>query len=66
MGLGMMRPGNMTGVLAVRIDRPGVKAGSVRFDVTNRSRAMPHEVLIVAVDDPWSAALRLLAGEGCG
>jgi len=38
--------------LAVRIDRPGVKAGSVRFDVTNRSRAMPHEVLIVAVDDP--------------
>ncbi len=49
---GMMGPTMMTGMMAVRIDHDTIKAGHVSFDVTNWSRAVPHELLIVAVDDP--------------
>jgi uncharacterized cupredoxin-like copper-binding protein len=53
MGYGMMSPGQgMMGMMAVRIDQPSVKAGPVRFDVTNWSRGMLHEMLVVAVDHP--------------
>ncbi len=38
--------------MAVRIDHDTVKAGQVRFDVTNWSRGMIHEMMIVAVDNP--------------
>ena len=51
-GPGMMGPGMMMGMMAVRINQPTVKAGAVRFDVTNWSRGMLHEMLVVAVDDP--------------
>ena len=62
-GYGMMRPGYgwgpgmmgqnmMMGMMAIRIDHDTAKAGSVKFDVTNWSRMMVHEMLIVAVDDP--------------
>ena len=62
-GYGMMRPGYgwgpgmmgqnmMMGMMAIRIDHDAVKAGAVKFDVTNWSRMMVHEMLIVAVDDP--------------
>ncbi len=47
-GPGMM---GMMG-MAVRIDHDTVKAGLVRFDVTNWSRGMIHEMMIVAVDNP--------------
>lgn len=46
-----MGPG-MMGMMAVRINQPSVKAGTVRFDVTNWSRGMLHEMLVVAVDNP--------------
>jgi hypothetical protein len=46
-----MGPG-MMGMMAVRINQPSVKAGAVRFDVTNWSRGMLHEMLVVAVDNP--------------
>jgi len=52
MGPGMMGPGMMMGMMAVRINQSGVKAGVVRFDVTNWSRGMLHEMLVVAVDNP--------------
>jgi uncharacterized cupredoxin-like copper-binding protein len=54
MGPGMMGPGMMMGMMAVRINQPqpSVKAGAVRFDVTNWSRGMLHEMLVVAVDNP--------------
>jgi uncharacterized cupredoxin-like copper-binding protein len=57
-GRGWSRPGMMLGggmiggMMAVRIDQPSVKAGTIRFDVVNWSRGMLHEILIVAVDDP--------------
>ena len=62
-GYGMMRPGYgwgpglaspnvMMGMMAIRIDHDTVKAGAVRFDVTNWSRIMVHEMVNVAVDDP--------------
>ena len=47
-----MGPGMMMGMMAVRINQPSVKAGAVRFDVTNWSRGMLHEMLVVAVDNP--------------
>lgn len=47
-----MGPGMMMGMMAIRINQPSIKAGAVRFDVTNWSRGMLHEVLIVAVDNP--------------
>jgi hypothetical protein len=51
-GPGLMGPGMMMGMMAVRITQPSVKAGAVRFDVTNWSRSMLHEMLVVAVDNP--------------
>ena len=52
-GQGWSRPGMMGGgMMAVRIDQPSVKAGTVHFDVVNWSRGMLHEMLVVAVDDP--------------
>ena len=53
---GMMGPGMMMGMMAVRITQPSVKAGPVRFDVTNWSRGMLHEMLVVAVDESAIAA----------
>jgi uncharacterized cupredoxin-like copper-binding protein len=51
-GEGMMGWGMMgRGMMAVRINQPSVKAGPVRFDVTNWSRGLVHEMLIVAVDN---------------
>jgi hypothetical protein len=34
----MMGPNMMTGMMAIRVDHDAVKAGSVKFDVTNWSR----------------------------
>ena len=46
MGGGMMGPGMM----AIRTDQTTIKAGTVTFDVTNWSRSVIHEMLVVAVD----------------
>jgi uncharacterized cupredoxin-like copper-binding protein len=52
-GQGMMGPGMMGyGMMAVRVDRSSVRAGAIRFDVTNWSQGMLHELLVVAVDNP--------------
>jgi uncharacterized cupredoxin-like copper-binding protein len=45
-GWGMMGMGHMI----VRTDHPAVKAGPIHFSVTNWSRAVIHEMLVVAVD----------------
>ena len=63
MGFGMMSPGMMgrgavgpgmmgMGMMSVRADKTNVKAGDVTFDVTNWSRSVVHEILVVAVDSP--------------
>lgn len=56
MGPGMMGPGmmgqGMMGMMSIRTDKPTVKAGTVTFDVTNWSRSVLHEMLIVSVDNP--------------
>jgi uncharacterized cupredoxin-like copper-binding protein len=53
MGYGMMGYGMMgQGMMAIRADRASVKAGAVAFDVTNWSRSVIHEMVIVAVDGP--------------
>ena len=58
MGYGMMGPGMMMGqgmmggMMSVRLDKTTVKAGAVTFDVTNWSRGVLHEVLVVSVDNP--------------
>ncbi len=58
MGYGMMGPGMMMGqgmmggMMSIRVDKPTVKAGTVRFEVTNWSRSVLHEMLIVSVDNP--------------
>jgi uncharacterized cupredoxin-like copper-binding protein len=55
MGPGMMGPGMMGmmgGMMSIRTDQSSVRTGSVRFDVTNWSRGMLHEMLVVAVDSP--------------
>lgn len=50
-GFGMMGGGMMgPGMMAVRADQNTVKAGTVTFDVTNWSRSVIHEMLVVAVD----------------
>jgi uncharacterized cupredoxin-like copper-binding protein len=51
MGQGMMG-GMMMAMMAVRIDQPSVKAGTVTFDVTNWSTSVLHEMLIVSVTSP--------------
>jgi uncharacterized cupredoxin-like copper-binding protein len=60
-GMGMMSPsmmgrgvgqGMMMGMMAMRADKTSAKAGQVTFDVTNWSRSVVHEMLVVAVDSP--------------
>jgi uncharacterized cupredoxin-like copper-binding protein len=50
-GYGMMGPNMMMGMMAIRVDQQTVKAGPVKFEVTNWSRFLPHEMLVVAVDN---------------
>ena len=58
MGYGMMGPGMMMGqgmmggMMAIRVDQPAVKAGSVTLEVTNWSRSVLHEMIVVSVDSP--------------
>ena len=53
MGPGMMMgQGMMGGMMSIRVDQPTVKAGTVTFDVTNWSRSVLHEMLVVSVDNP--------------
>ena len=58
MGYGMMGQGMagqgmmMGGMMSLRADKATVKAGPVAFEVTNWSRSVLHEMLIVAVDSP--------------
>ncbi len=40
------------GMMAIRTDRNSVEAGAVTFDVTNWSRDLIHEMLVVAVANP--------------
>lgn len=48
----MMGPGMMgTGMMSIRVGTTGAKAGKVRFDVTNYSVSVVHEMEVVAVDD---------------
>jgi uncharacterized cupredoxin-like copper-binding protein len=51
MGPGMMQ-GMMTGMMSIRLDRQAIKAGKVELEITNWSRSLVHEVLIVPVDSP--------------
>ncbi len=51
MGPNMMR-GPMMGMMSIRIDHSTVKTGKVELDVTNWSRSVLHEVLVVPVDSP--------------
>ena len=44
---GMMGPGMMS----IRTDKSSVKAGEVTFNVTNWSRSLVHEMLVIAVDN---------------
>ncbi len=48
----MMGPGMMGGgMMSVRVTKPSVKAGKVRFEVANYSASIDHELEVVAVDD---------------
>ena len=51
MGPGMTGIPGMMGMMSIRADHSTVKAGPVHFDVTNWSKSMLHEVLVVAVDE---------------
>jgi uncharacterized cupredoxin-like copper-binding protein len=50
-GYGMMGRGMMGG-MSVRVNVTSVKAGNVTFDVTNLSRSLVHEMIVVAVENP--------------
>ena len=53
MGGGMMGGGMMGhGMMSMRIDQSTAKAGTVVFDVTNWSRSVVHEMIVVSVDSP--------------
>jgi uncharacterized cupredoxin-like copper-binding protein len=53
MGPGMMMgQGMMGGMMSIRVDKPTVKAGTVTFEVTNWSRSVLHEMLVISVDSP--------------
>jgi len=52
MGYGMMGRGMMGGMMSIRIDQTSIKTGPVKFEVTNWSRSVVHEMLIVSVDNP--------------
>jgi len=61
-GQGMMGPGfgpsyggmgrGMMGAMSVRTNVTSVKAGKVTFEVTNLSRSIVHEMIVVAVENP--------------
>ena len=51
MGPGMTSIPGMMGMMSIRADHSTVEAGPVHFDVTNWSKSMLHEVLVVAVDE---------------
>ena len=61
-GYGMMGPGygpgngmmarGMMGGMAVRTNVTSVKAGNVTFEVSNLSRSIVHEMIVVAVENP--------------
>jgi uncharacterized cupredoxin-like copper-binding protein len=38
------------GMMSIRVDQNTVKAGTVVFDVTNWSRSVVHEMVVVSVD----------------
>ena len=50
-GYGMMGRGMMGG-MSVRTNVASVKAGKVTFEVTNLSRSIVHEMIVVAVENP--------------
>lgn len=50
-GYGMMGQGMMGG-MSLRTNTASVKAGKVTFDVTNLSRSIVHEMIVVAVENP--------------
>lgn len=50
-GYGMMGRGMMGG-MSLRVNVTSVKAGQVTFDVTNLSRSIVHEMIVVAVENP--------------
>ena len=50
-GYGMMGRGMMGG-MSVRTNVTSVKAGKVTFEVTNLSRSIVHEMIVVAVENP--------------
>jgi uncharacterized cupredoxin-like copper-binding protein len=52
MGPGMMGYGMMGGMMSIRVDQSTVMAGAVTLDVTNWSRSVLHEMLVIAVDNP--------------
>ena len=52
MGRGPGGGGMGLGMMSIDIDTASVKAGEVTFDVTNWSRTLVHEMLVVAVDNP--------------
>jgi uncharacterized cupredoxin-like copper-binding protein len=49
-GYGGMMGGGMMGMMSIRTDRTTVPAGKVTFDVSNLSRSIVHEILLIAVD----------------
>jgi uncharacterized cupredoxin-like copper-binding protein len=51
MAQGMMQSA-MMGMMSIRVDRQVIKARKAEFDITNWSRSLVHEVLIVPVDSP--------------
>lgn len=57
-GFGMMGPGygmmgqGMMGMMSVRTNVTSVKSGKVTFAVSNLSRSLVHEVIVVAVENP--------------
>ncbi len=57
-GYGMMGqgygPGHamMGGMMSVRTNVSSIKTGKVTFDVTNLSRSLVHEMIVVAVENP--------------
>lgn len=50
-GYGMMGQGMMGG-MSLRANLTSVKAGKITFDVTNLSRSIVHEMIVVAVENP--------------
>ena len=51
-GPGMGNGYAMMGMMAIRADQTSVKSGTIAFDITNWSRSVVHEMLIVSVDGP--------------